>query len=63
MADLDRNAQVLAFQAMVVRCQCGGITWRPNAAGDGEFCVWCGRPSPLSVPGASTLCIAPEGSP
>src|SRR5262249_2144802 len=44
-------AALAAFPgATVVRCpQCGGTIWRPNLAGDGEYCPTCGCVSPLTA--------------
>jgi hypothetical protein len=49
--DPDVVAALAAFPgATVVRCpQCGGTAWRPNLAGDGEYCAACSCVSPLTT--------------
>jgi len=37
---------------VVLRCVCGGVSWRPEPDGSAEWCVACGARSPVSVGGA-----------
>ena len=37
-------------EAVVLRCVCGGTTWRPEPDGMAERCIACGEWSPVSTP-------------
>ena len=48
---LEPEAVLAIFDgATLLRCQrCRGNRWRPNLAGDGEYCVRCTASSPLTT--------------